>query len=157
MAETRFRRLPQVAALLVAAAVVAAGCGGGGRLSKAQYEKTVQAEGRKFQEASKKLSTAGVTSAQALKTAKDALEQAADDLDGVRPPKDVEADNHKVVVGLRALASALDKINAAKGNPARQQKALQELTRLKPVEQAQAAINDMKRKGYDLGLFGQNP
>jgi hypothetical protein len=157
MAQNRVRRLSQLGVALVAAAMLAAGCGGGGRLSKAQYEKRVQAEGRNFQEAARKLSSGGATSSQALKTAKDALQKAADDLDSVKPPKEVAADNAKLVVGLRSLASSLDKITSAARDPTRQQKALQELATSQPVREAQAAIRDMQKKGYDLGLFGENP
>jgi hypothetical protein len=155
------------AATLAAAALalVAAGCGGGGggggdRLSKSQYEKRIQSDGQELTTAFKPLNTPPTSLKQLaaeLKVGQDKLREAANDLDGLTPPKEIEADNSALVKGLRTLASELEGLRsaAAKGNPALVQQALAKLQRSHALVDARRATDDMKKKGYKLGAISQ--
>jgi hypothetical protein len=154
-----------VATLAAAAlAILAAGCGGGGgggdRLSKSQYEQHVQKDGQDITTAFKPLNTPPTSLKQLadeLKVGQEKLRSAASDLDGVTPPKDVEADNNALVKGLRTLADELEGLRtaAAKGDPALVQKALTNLQKSHALIDARRATDDMKKKGYKLGSIGQ--
>jgi hypothetical protein len=161
LSKTRHRG---VATLAVAAlALVAAGCGGGGggeRLSKSQYEKRIQNDGQELTTAFKPLNTPPTSLKQLaaeLKVGQDKLREAANDLDGLTPPKEVEADNTALVKGLRTLANELEGLRsaAAKGNPALVQQALGKLQRSHALVDARRATDDMKKKGYKLGAISQ--
>jgi hypothetical protein len=150
--------------LVVAAAGAAlvAGCGGGGggRLSKAQYEQRIQADGRDAQAAVVKaqgsINTPGSLATQ-LAAARNAVKHAADDLDSIKPPKDAEADNQTIVVGLRTIQTELEKLRTAanKHDIAALQSAAAALQGSPEIRAAQQAANDLKKKGYKIGVIGQ--
>jgi hypothetical protein len=149
----------KVAALLAGALVLlgATGCGGSSRLSKSAYEKKVRADGRDIKSAFQVLSSNKLSSldqmAHQIGKGQDELRKAADDLNGVKPPKDVESDNKKLVKGLRGLADDLEglKKGAAEGNPKKVQQAAAKLQSSSALKEAQAATSDMKKKGYKIG------
>jgi hypothetical protein len=159
-AEARHRGAATLAALALVLAV--AGCGGGGggsRLSKSQYEHHLETDGRAITKAFQPLSTPPsslTVLASELKTGQEKLRSAADDLDGIAAPKDVEKDNQALVKGLRKLADELESLRAAatKKNPQLVQKALNELKTSRALVDARRATDDMKKKGYKLGGFG---
>jgi hypothetical protein len=149
--------------LVAVAASVAllAGCGGGGgRLSKAQYEQRIQADGRDAQaavvRAQGSINAPGSLATQ-LAAARNAVKHAADDLDSIKPPKDAEADNHTIVVGLRTIQTELEKLRAAanKHDVAALQSAASALQGSPEIRAAQQAANDLKKKGYKIGVIGQ--
>jgi DNA repair ATPase RecN len=90
-----------------------------------------------------------------LKVGQEKLRSAADDLNGVTPPKDVEKDNQSLAKGLQTLADELESLRsaAAKKDPALVQKALNELKSSHALVDARAATDDMRKKGYKLGGF----
>jgi hypothetical protein len=141
--------------------LVAAGCGGGGgRLSKSQYEQHLQADGQAITKAFKPLSTAPSSLTELageLKVGEGKLHDAADDLGGVKPPKEVEKDNDALVSGLRKLADELEALRKAaeKKDPQLVQKTLAELRSSHALVDARNATDDMKKKGYKLGTLGQ--
>jgi hypothetical protein len=151
-----------MAALLAGALVLvgSAGCGGGSRLSKSAYEKKVRADGQHIKATFQTLTGSNLSSldqmAHQLGKGQAELRKAADDLDGVKAPKDVEADNDKLVKGLRALADDLEglKKGAAEGDPKKVQRAAAKLQHSSALKEAQAATSDMKSKGYKIGELG---
>ena len=156
----RHRGVATLAALALAFAV--AGCGGGGggsRLSKAQYEQHLGADSREITKAFQPLSTPPSSLpvlASELKVGQEKLRSAADDLNGVTAPKDVEKDNQALVKGLRTLADELESLRsaAAKKDPKLVQKALTDLKTSHALVDARRATDDMKKKGYKLSGFG---
>jgi hypothetical protein len=146
---------------LAAGAALLAGCGGGSsRLSKADYEQKVQADGKSVQKAFSKVSISGFGVsglAKQIPAARRALETAIDDLDKAKPPKDAEADNHTIVVALRTIDAQLVKLEAAakKGDIAGLQSAGAAIQSSPEVKAAQRAAKDLKRKGYEIGVLGQ--
>jgi hypothetical protein len=156
------RRQVRVAALLAVLALVggAAACGGSGRLSKSAYEKKVRADGRDIKNTFQALSGSNFSSldqmAAQIGKGQNELRKAADDLDGLKPPKEVEADNKKLAKALRELADELEPLRkgAAEGNPKKVQKAANSLQSSTAVQDAKAATSDMKSKGYSLGAIG---
>ena len=156
----RHRGVATLAALALAFAV--AGCGGGGggsRLSKAQYEQHLGADSQAITKAFQPLSTPPSSLsvlASELKVGQDKLRSAADDLNGVTPPKDVAKDNQALVQGLQKLADELESLRsaAAKKDPKLVQKALADLKTSHALVDARNATDDMKKKGYKLGGFG---
>ena len=145
-----------VAGLATALALVAvvAGCGGGGRLSKAEYEQRLRQAGDELSTAVQQLAKArtkeqfkdAVTEVQA------ALDDAADDLDGSTPPSDLESANERLVHGLRGLSDDFDKVKDAadEGIDAATKKA-QEISTGPASREAERAIKEIERRGYDVG------
>ena len=159
----RHRGVATLAAVGLAFAVAGCGSGGGGggggTLSKAQYEQHLGADSQAITKAFQPLSTPPSSLsvlASELKVGQDKLRSAADDLNGVTPPKDVAKDNQSLVQGLQKLADELESLRsaAAKKDPKLVQKALADLKTSHALVDARNATNDMKKKGYKLGGFG---
>jgi cytochrome c556 len=133
------------------------GCGGGGRLSKAEYEQKLQQAGKELSVSLRQLS--GSTSKpqfeDGVKEVEKALNDAADDLDGITPPEDVEAANRHLVEGFRRLSDEFDEVKAAadQGPDAARQKG-RELTTGAASREADQAIKEIQRRGYDVGQLG---
>jgi hypothetical protein len=149
-------------ALLLGLGVVLAGCGGSGTLSKSDYQTHLQQDGKPVQQTVTSLLAAkNITSLQQLATKADAAEAAvkaaADDLDSIKPPKDVAADNAALVTGLRAIQSGLEHLKkvATSGNIAAVLGAGTALESSGPVKAAETAIADLKKKGYSVGFLGR--
>ena len=153
------RRL--TAALAVGAvAALAAGCGGGSsRLSKAQYEQRVQADGKALTEVTSAIS-ANLTSIAQLKTAvanaRTALKKAANDLESLKPPVEAEAANAAFVKALREIETDLGAIADAvsKGDMATVMAAVGKLGSSPAVKSAETAAAQLKKLGYQLGALG---
>lgn len=157
------RRLAAGSVAIVGAAVVLAGCGGsggGGRLSKSQYEQKLQAEGKSLQSAFTGISgnpSSLKDLAKSVGQAQQAADKAANDLNAVNPPADVAADNAKLVKALHVIAGEMGKLKSAadKGDQAAAAKVSQDLDASAALKDAQAATNDLKKKGYKIGVLGQ--
>jgi hypothetical protein len=142
-------------------AVLAAGCGGSGngQMSKADYEAKIQADGQAVQDAVNQI-TSNPTSMAALAKQVDAAQvqakKAADDLDATNPPTEVAADNDALVTALRSIDAELKKLaQAAKDqNPLAAQQAAAAIRSSPEVIAGKAAIKDMKKKGYAVGVLG---
>ena len=148
--EARHRGAATLAAL--ALALAAAGCGGGGRLSKSQYEQHFGSDSQAISKAIKPLISYGRPDA-----TDEQLHNAANDLDRVNPPKDIEKDNKTLVKGLRKFADEVQSFRKAaeKRDPQLVQKTLAELRNSDALVNVRDATNDMKRKGYKLGTLAQ--
>ena len=139
--------------------VLVAGCGGGGgaRLTKAAYE-------QKLSDAGKGLAVAGrkLAQAQSKEEFKDdvtdvqkALDDAADRLDGITPPDDVEGANARLVQGLRGLSHDFDKVkDAADESVDDATRKAQEVSTGASSREADNAIKEIQRRGYDVGQLG---
>jgi hypothetical protein len=139
---------------LAALAVALAGCGSGSRLSKGAYERVLTKAGKELAEASKPLANAktGPEFASGVEQVQAGLRKAADDLDDVRPPQDVESANDRFVDALRGLADEFDKVKeAAKGGAKAARAAGGRLARSQPSEEARQAVLEIERRGYDVG------
>ena len=88
------RLLLAMAAALICAALLA-GCGGGP--SKADYEKDMQSVSKEAEKDIDKLTSGSQPSAKDIENAQKTLEDAADDVEDIDPPSDVE-DLHKDLV-----------------------------------------------------------
>ncbi len=151
------------------ALVVVAGCGksggggvGGGRLSKSEYQKQVQAEGKKIRDAFQSLTPQNATDFKALaksvRKGQTELNKAADQLGKINPPSDIEGPHRDLVAAMHELADelgpfadALETADTKKINAASQK-----ISKSAAVKKAQKAVADIKKKGYDLGVIGQN-
>ena len=147
------------AGVLLVAAVVVAGCGGGSaRLSKAEYQKKLKAEGAQLDQAVKGLDFAHMANMSALATKLDTLQgrfdQVANDIEGLKPPKEVAADNRKIADALHKFAAGFRRIrDAARAKQRSRITAL--LGQLQEADrEGRSASNDLKAKGYDVGTFG---
>ena len=153
----RAARLLALLAALVAVAL--AGCGGGGPVSKSEYEQRLQSAGRELTTALRELSRSN--SKEEFKTGVDevenALDDAADELAGITPPEDVQSANDRVVEGFRKLADDFEQVKAAadKGPDAARKKG-REVTTGPASRQANQAIKEIQRRGYDVGELGRS-
>jgi hypothetical protein len=138
-------------------ALVVAGCGGGGRLSKGEYEGKLQGAGSDLSGAVQKLTQATTKDEfeQDVGDVQEALDSAADTLDGVTPPRDVASANDRLVHGLRGLAEDFGRVKDAadQGIDAATLKARQ-ITTSAASREAQQAIEELRRHGYDVGQLG---
>jgi len=144
---------------VVVLAALAAGCGGSSRLSKAQYEQKIQADGKAVQQAATAITSSGGSMqklAVQVAAAEKAAKAAAGDLGGVKPPADIADDNTKIVVALRTIDAQLTKLEqAAKaGDVTAVQQAALALQSSPEIKAAEDAAKDMKAKGYKIGVIG---
>lgn len=153
---------PSGVAFATALAAVVAGCGGGGRvshahqLSKAQYERKIQVDGRVLTTLGPTLACSRCSAAEFAKRIDAfgaAARKAADDLDATTPPTDAERDNETIVAGLRALPGLLDefkKVVTSEGDPLQ---AMSDLENSPELKAADTAASDLEKHGYKLGGF----
>jgi hypothetical protein len=152
-----------LAGLVLALAACGGGGGGGGggdRLTKSEYEKKVQTEGAKIRDAFQSTNVQNANDlgelAKNVKKGQKELRDAADRLDNVNPPKEIENDHNDLVDAMHSLADELDPFIKAleKKDTKGIQKAAQNLSNSSAVKKAEKAVADMKKKGYDLGAIG---
>lgn len=140
-------------------AVLAAGCGGSSHISKADYEAKIQADGLAVQNAVAKISASfsSIKSvAKEVAAAEVAAKKAADDLDAINPPADIAAENDTLVRALRAIDAELTKLaKAAKaGDQVAAVQAANAIQNSPQIKAGQAAVKEMKKKGYKVGVLG---
>jgi hypothetical protein len=151
------RRAGQAAALGAALALALAGCGGESRLSKAEYERALVAEGKTLKSAAGAIN---VDSRSELKRRigdlHRQLDKAAETIGGLKPPENAEADNRKIAAGLRRLADDFGRMErAAKADDsARVQQIAQQIVAAPEIADLMAATKDLKAKGYEVGSLG---
>jgi hypothetical protein len=140
-------------------AIALTGCGGGGTLSKSQYQERLQQSGHELTTALAALSRSNSKDefVTGVDNVEKALKDAADDLDGITPPEDVRSANDRLVEGFRKLADDFDQVKAAadKGPDAARQKGRQVTTGAASRE-ADQAIKEIQRRGYDVGELGRS-
>jgi hypothetical protein len=144
--------------LILSAALALVGCGGDGRLSKAEYEERVRSAYGEVQQAFRETNVASTNEmAVRVEAAQEQLREAADELDDVEPPKDIETENSQLVDGMRRYADDLDRLrNAAESGD---QRTIDDfnarIAQNEAVEQMAEAAERMKFKGYDLGQIAE--
>jgi hypothetical protein len=144
-------------ALAAALVLVFTGCGGGGRLSKAQYEQKLRQAGQELGTALRGLASARSKEdfQQDADAVQKALNDAADDLDGITPPQDVEGANQRLVDGFRRLADDFETVEkAADKGPDAARQAGRAIATGAASRVALQAIKEIQRRGYDVGQLG---
>jgi len=148
-----------VVAIVALAAILLVPRGGGGTLSKQEYEQKVRAVYADVQDAFRKTN---VTSTKLLAArvaeAQRELRRAADELDDAKPPSAVAAKNDELVEGMRAYADDLEELRGAaeRGDSAGVAKFNQSIPQNTAVRQIAEAAEEMKFKGYDLGPISED-
>ena len=143
---------------LAVAVGAAAGCGGGGgRLSKAAYQAKLKVEATRLR-ADFRGVTFQTSDLRRLGPAVGKLgveiQQVADDIDALKPPKDAAADNDKIASALHSFADLFKQVQEAATRGDRT-KVLNLVPKIQSVANAgNAATQDLKRHGYDVGAFG---
>jgi hypothetical protein len=149
------RRSPLAIAGVALCAGLLAGCGG---VSKADYEKDVRAVGKKVEKDFDKLSS-GQPSTKDLENAEGALDKAADDIDAVEAPAEVE-DLHEDLVAvlhdagdlMGEMAPLLEQATKDPANADQEKlaKVSEDFSKIdKRMKDVQKGYKD---KGYDIGL-----
>jgi hypothetical protein len=150
----------RVGSLLLVVALLA-GCGGGrgdgGRLSKAQFEQRIKADGAAVEKAVAKIQLGSGSLGKQIGAAERAVKAAADDLAAAKPPADAEPDVKAIVRGLRTIDAQLMKLERAakNGDALAAQAAAKAIQGAPAVRAAQKAAADLKKKGYDIGAIGR--
>lgn len=143
--------------LIVAVLLAGCGGGGGGPLSKSEYEQKLAAAGKAINDSGRGLAQATTkeTFADGVGKVQKALDKAADDLHRVTPPADVETANEKLVGALHGLSDDLDGVADAASESLKQARAATEkLSESAASKQAQDAVTEIERRGYDAGQLG---
>ena len=154
------RRLIAAAILgfVALAAVLLIPRGGGGALSKPEYEQKVRAAYADVQEAFQKTN---VTSTKLLAArvgeAQSELRRAADELDDEKAPGDIANENDQLVEGMREYADDLEELRLAaeRDDAAGVQRFNQSIPQNPAVMQMAEAAEEMKFEGYDLGPISE--
>jgi hypothetical protein len=146
------RWAPRFAAIIAIVALLA-GCGGDGRMSKADYERTLNAAGLKL---SAVFGTVDVGTRNAnqlavrVRRARTTLDGVTAKLAAVKPPKAAEGPHGKLVVALKTLSTDLKLLGqaAASGYPKSIAEARARLSA--PGRQVVAAIQQLQQAGFDV-------
>lgn len=92
-----------------------------------------------------------------IEDAQQQLREAADALDDIEPPENVEVENDQLLGGMRAYADDLDRLrNAAeRGDQRTIDDFNSRIAQNEAIEQMAEAAEEMKLKGYDLGPIAE--
>jgi hypothetical protein len=147
---------------LTIVALIAAACAGESRLTKAQYERTVNQIGNELSTtlsetfSSPKLANPSslAEAAGVIRDGQDNIRDAADRLDKVTPPSEIEDIHRRLADGFRDFAAAFGAFAEAteKGDLDAIQRFNQQVTdqTLPAMIAIQKAINDLNTKGFDI-------
>lgn len=147
------------AGVVLAVVIVVAGCGGGtATLSKAEYQKKLKTEGAQLNQAVGGLDFSRMSNLSALATKLDTLQKRFDrvagDIEGLKPPKEAVADNRKIADALHKFAAGFRDVRDA-ARAGQRNKIPTLLGNLSGADrEGRSASNDLKAKGYDVGVFG---
>jgi hypothetical protein len=147
-----------VVAVVALAAVLLVPRGGGGTLSKPEYEQKVRAVYADVQDAFRKTN---VTSTKLLAArvaeAQSELRHAADELDDAKPPGAIARENDQLVEGMRGYADDLEELRGAaeRGDSAGVARFNRSIPQNTAVRQIAEAAEEMKFEGYDLGPISE--
>ena len=146
------RRMVACVSLATALAVLAAGCGGGSdRLSKADYETQVGTIAVGLTEAIQAVGAATTVKGtiKALEHCQAAFKSAADDLDAIVPPADIQDEHAALATAVREFGEQLNPIigRVARGN----RLAVAGVQALPALPKIIRAAADIGQRGYDLG------
>jgi len=138
--------------------LVFAGCGSSAKtVSKAAYQAELQKLGTDLTDAGSALGKAIDTATfnRNVQTLQDHLRAASHELRGLRPPQNVRSVNDKLAKALREFADVLEPVKEARRQSiVKARDALAAVGRSSAVKDGRAAIEELKRKGYDVGEFG---
>jgi hypothetical protein len=148
-----------VAALTVACGLVACGSSSD-TLSKSAYEGKVKTIGNELKASFAALqgNTKDIGQLETKVSAAQAkLKASATQLKSLKPPKDVATDNTKLANALNGLADVFNNMKQALAakDVAKIQQLAQSIQTSPSVTDAKAATDDLKKKGYDIGVLGQ--
>jgi hypothetical protein len=139
--------------------VLALAACGDDRLSKGEYEQKLQSEYADVQQAFQATAASfGQTDlAGKIGDAQEQLRGAAESLEHVEPPKEIEEENEEIVEGLREYADDLDRLrDAAEHNDLKTITAFTDrIADNEAIHQIAEAAEEMKHKGYDVGAIGE--
>ncbi len=143
----------------VAAALLFAGCGGSEQhLTRTAYQQQVQSIYGDVRQAFAGTSTR-IASLHELSTRVQAgqaeLRDAAEQLNGLHAPKDVEEQTHEIAEGLDAYAGDLDQLRAAAdaGDAAKVRSFENGLTANESIGRIREAAEEIHNRGYNLGAL----
>jgi len=141
--------------LILVPLLLVTACGSKPRqVSKAQYQQDLNRLGTTLTAAGSELgrSIDIATFNQNVDKFRAALDKAAHELDGLKPPENVRADNKRLAQSFRALAKELGPVKEARRQSIiKAREALFKVTRSTAIRDGRAAIRDIKKKGYDVG------
>ena len=150
-------QLPRLLVITLVAFTLTA-CGSSPKVvTKAQYEREVQRLGQDLTDAGSQLgqSIDIATFNGNVDNLKEHLEEAADDLRGLKPPPNARSANEQLAGSLDGFAYQLDDVKEARRESIfKAREALEQVSKSEPVRQARAATRRLKRLGYDIGQFG---
>jgi hypothetical protein len=152
----RSARAPRFAQRIGALALLAlllAGCGGDARMSKADYERTVNNAGRKLSavfgsvdQGTTNLNQVAVRVTRARRT----LVAVTKTLEDVKPPKAAERPHKSLVIALHTLATDLDRLAKAAANGYPKAVAEARARLLAPGRQLISAIQQLQQAGFAI-------
>jgi len=144
--------------LLLPMVAVGAACENEQRLSKSEYERVVSEAYAPVQAAFEATRGSATTALGGkIEAAQAELRGAAERLEEIEPPEEVEKQNEELVEGMRAYAGDLGRLLAAlrNGDAGAVGEFNREIGENKAVEQMAEAAEEMKFKGYDLGRIAE--
>lgn len=143
---------------LLALVVGLAGCGSSPReVTKAEYQKELERVGKAATDAGSELgrSIDIATFNGNLDKFQDVLRDAAGDLDGLKPPPDIQETNELLADSFRGLADELEPVKEARRESiTKARDALATVGRSQAVKDGRRAIQEFKQKGYDTSQLG---
>jgi hypothetical protein len=152
----RLARAPRSAQRIGALALLVlllAGCGGASRMSKADYERTVNDSGRKLSavfgsvdQGTRNLHQVAVR----VKRARQTLVAVTKTLEQVKPPEAAERPHSSLLVALRTLSTDLDRLARAAANGDAQGVAEARARLLAPGRQLISAIQQLQQAGFAI-------
>ena len=143
---------------LVALVGVVAGCGSSPKVvTKAQYQKELQRIGSELTALGSELgrSIDIATFNGNVDKFKDGLEKAAKELKQLKPPANVETTNKRLADSFKELADQLDAVKEARRKSIfKARDALGVVGRSRAIRDGRAAVQELKKKGYEVGELG---
>jgi hypothetical protein len=158
----------RLAALAALGLFLLAGCGGGGKTTtkpsaKATFQSHLKRDGQALAYASTAIPPPRNKSmtlwASELRKARRRVHAAVVDLAALRPPANARADTSKITAGFRYVDTLLTRLapDVARRNRAAfvRDGSMLKSSRASPVfDPFNAAVRDLQRKGYDVGVLG---
>ena len=127
-------------------------------LSKRAYEEKVWSAYPEVQSAFRQTQGAsGTELADRVERAQDTLREAADELEGVKPPVFVAPEHRQLVEGMREYADDLDELRVAieAGDSAAVERFTAGIPRNRAIQKIAEAAEEMRNEGYDLGPIAE--
>jgi hypothetical protein len=154
----RSARAPRFAHLIalllaVALAATAAGCGGSSRMSKPDYERTVNDAGRQLSAVFGNIDQNATNLHQLdvrVTRARRTLDRVRTTLEDGKPPKDAERAHRSLLIALQSLSTDLGQLARAARSGSRSSVQEARARLAAPGRQLIAAIQQLQQAGYDI-------